>query len=118
MWVSSKLVDLFSIGKDTVDSLRKELEVIRVERDILKQQVLVAQNNFEWSRSKVNSLEMERTALMEKAYNIKLPTPQILKQPVVDPTFDPANFSFSDVGEQMAKQLGLPSYDTNYHDAH
>lgn len=111
MWVSAKLLDLFSIGKDTVDVLRRELSTITVERDLLKQQLLVAQNNFEWSRTKVNSLEMERTALMEKAYNIKLPTPQIMKQPTLDPTFDPKNFSFTDIGEEMSKQLGLPSYD-------
>lgn len=111
MWVSAKLLDLFSIGKDTVDVLRRELSIITVERDLLKQQLLVAQNNFEWSRTKVNSLEMERTALMEVAYKIKLPTPQIMKVPTVDPTYDPKNFSFEDIGNDMSKIVGLPIYE-------
>lgn len=111
MWVSSKLLDLFSIGKETVDGLRQELSLAKSELESLKDKCRTLQINGDWFRMKVNSLEMERTALMEKAYQIKLPTPQIMKQPTVDPTYDPKNFGFGDVGDEIAKTLGLPSYD-------
>lgn len=118
MWVSSKIFDWLRISKDYVDGLSEELKVTRAELNSLQDKYRVMQINSDWFRMKVNQLEMEKTALLELAYKIKLPTPQLMKQPTPDPTFDPKNFSFADVGEEMAKQLGLPSYDTNYHDAH
>ena len=112
MWVPKGVIDWFHISKESVDSLRTELAAVRAERDSLKTQLAVTQTNFDWLRMKINQLEFERTGLIERAYDIKLPAPEIVRQPAVDPTFDPRMFTgFDDVGESVAKKLGLPIYE-------
>lgn len=111
MFVSAKIFDWLKLSKDYVDEMKADLIQAKAELLALQDKCRTLQINADWFRMKVNTLEMTNTALMEKAYNIKLPTPQIMKQPTLDPTFDPKNFSFTDVGEEMAKQLGLPSYE-------
>jgi hypothetical protein len=110
MWLSKSLVSLVEISKDTVNSLRIELAAVSAERRLLTEQLHKAEITSDWLRMKVNQLEYERAALMEKAYNIHIPTPEIARQPTIDPTFDPKNFSFEDVGEVAAKTLGLPTF--------
>lgn len=111
MWVPKAVLDWFHISKDSVDALREELASIRTERDMLFKELTKSQIMGDWMRMKVNQLEFEKTALMEKAYGIKIPAPEIARQPTPDPTFDPKNFSFEDVGESLARTLGLPKYD-------
>jgi len=110
MWVPSKVLDWFQISKDTVSSLREEVAALRAESVTLRAQLTVSQVNFDWLRMRYNQLEYERTALLEKAYNIKLPSPEIVVQPKVDPIFNPKDFSFEDMGEDLAQKLGLPTY--------
>lgn len=110
MWVSDKLLDFFKISQIAFDGLHTELASACMERDLLRTELTKAQITSDWLRIKVNQLEYQNTALLEKAYGIKLPTPEITRQPIVDPAFDPTNFSFEDVGDSMAKKLGLPSY--------
>jgi hypothetical protein len=83
---------------------------VKAERDSLQKQANANQINFDWLRMQVNTLQLERTALIEKVYIIKLPAPEITRQPVVDPTFNPKDFSFDDLGDDFAKKHGLPSY--------
>lgn len=110
MWVPSKVVDWFRISKESVDALREELAAVRAERDLLKIQLTSSQNHFDWLRQRVNSLEVERAALFEKVSGVKTVVPEIVRQ--TSPTQDMINsFTFEDVGEEMAKKLGLPSYD-------
>lgn len=108
MWLSPKIFSILEVAKDSADSIRTELAVLKVERDLLKSQLLVSQTNFDWLRVKVNQLEYEKTALIQKAYNITLPSPEIVRQPLADSAFDPKSFSFEDVGDTLAKKLGLP----------
>lgn len=106
-WISSAVHDWFHISKETVDALREELAATRAERDALKVQVATAQVTGDWLRNKVNQLELERAGLIEAAYQIKLPAvPQIQRQRL--PTVSPNEFSFSDVGDELARKLGLP----------
>ena len=110
MWLPTKAFDLFRISKDSVDSLREELSAIRAERDILKVQVNVANNHFDWLRLRINQLEIERAQLLEKATGIKTAIPEIVRTPSnIDTMLN--NFSFEDVGNEAAKKLGLPVYD-------
>lgn len=112
MFVSDKVVGLFQIAKDTVDSLREELAALRAESGALKAELAAAKINNDWMRIKVNQLEMERTALLEKAYNIRIPAPEILRPtPPLDPSYDPRNFSFADLGDEQAAKFGYPRYD-------
>jgi predicted nuclease with TOPRIM domain len=111
MWVPAKVVDWFHISKQTVESQREELAAVRAERDSLRLQLAASQNHFDWLRIRVNSLEIERAQLIEKAYGIKIPVPEIAH--TIAPTQDMANqFSFDDMGDDMAKKLGLPLYNS------
>ena|SRR5437867_1134482 len=110
MWVPSKVVDWFYISKQTVETLREDLAATRAERDSLKLQLASSQNHFDWLRIRVNALEVERAQLFEKAYGLKVPVPEIVRQ--TSPTQDAlTQFSFDDMGDKMAKSLGLPTYD-------
>lgn len=111
MWISNRLLDYFKISQESFGDLKEEIAALRTERDTLKSQLSFAQTSFEWLRLRVNTLEFEKTALMERAYNIKVPAVEVVRQPILDPHFDPRNFTgFNDVGDDVAKQLGMPLY--------
>jgi len=110
MWLSDEFVDWFKISQDTVTALREENSKLKAENDLLRVDLLTTRANFKWLTTRVNTLEYQNTALLEKAYDIKVPAPAIVEQPKVDPTFNPKDFSFDDIGDDMAKRLGLPVY--------
>lgn len=98
-----------AVAQDAMQHLREELIAARTERDVLRTELLSSKINFDWLRVKVNDLELENKGLMEKAYQISLPVPQIQRDAqVVNPfnTFSP----FEDMGDEMAAKLGLPTY--------
>ena len=107
MWLSPKIFSILEVAKDAVDNLHAELAAVKAERDAIKSQLTVANTNLDWMRTKINGLEMERAGLIERAYQIKLPAvPQMVRtsqQPV-----DPNSFSFEDIGNDMARALGMP----------
>lgn len=108
MWISaSKLLDYFKISQTSFDDLRAEVASLRVERDHLKSELLTSRIQQDWLRMQVNTLQFERTALMDRAYGIKVPAPELARsaQP-----FNPSEFSFDDLGDEVAKKLGLPLY--------
>ena len=113
MWLSPKIFSILEVAKESVDSIREELAATRAERDSLKAQLSIAQNNAEWIRKQINMLQFERTALLQKAYGISVPTPEIVQ------TFAPQTKAdamtgdmsiFDDIGDEVAKKLGLPVY--------
>ena len=111
MWLPDKAFDLFKISQESVNELRAEVLALRSERDILKQQLITTNSNFEWLRLRVNQLEVERAGLLEKATGIKTAVPEIVR--TASPLDNMINsFSFEDVGDTMAKKLGLPSFDS------
>lgn len=110
MWLPNKAFDLFRISHDTTTTLREELSAIKVERDSLSKQLTTSQVMNDWLRMRCNGLEMERTALLEKAYNIRIPTPELTRVPVMGETTAQQDFSFEDVGDVLAKKWGMPVY--------
>lgn len=109
-WVTDKVFELFEISKETVSSLREELGSLKAERDQLRTELVSTKIMSDWLRVQVNMLQFERTALLEKAYGIKLPAPEIARQPV---NYEPPEVNehiFEDIGEDLAKKLGLPLY--------
>lgn len=111
MWVPASVVEWFHISKQAVESLREEVAALRAERDALRLQLASSTNHFDWLRIRVNSLEVERAQLIEKAYGIKIPVPEVVRS--TSPTQDMINqFSFEDMGDDMAKKLGLPVYNS------
>lgn len=110
MWITSKLLDLFHISKDTVDLLRTDCARVTAQRDALQQELATLKVNFDWLRIRVNSLELERTSLLEKAYGIKLPAPELARTPVLSGA-NAEDFSFDDMGDKMAKKYGFPIFE-------
>lgn len=111
MFVSDKVISLFQIAKDTVDSLREELASLRASHDAAKVELATSKVMNDWLRVKINQLEFERVALLEKAYGIRVPAPELTRhRPATDPDMDPRNFSFEDIGDEVAHKLGLPLY--------
>jgi regulator of replication initiation timing len=110
MWIPSKVLDIFGVSKDILAAIKEENAALKLESAVLKQQLYVAQTNFDWLRIRVNTLETERGALFEKVTGVKTTIPEIVRQPsALDNMIQ--QFSFEDVGDKMAKELGLPTYD-------
>lgn len=112
MWVPKAVVDWFQISKDSVDALREELAATKAELASTRHHLEFTKSGFEWVRVRVNQLELERNGLMERAYNIKLPVPEIVRTPKLD--LDAQNFSFEDLGNDIAKHLGYPAHTGPY----
>lgn len=109
MWLPKTAFDLFKISRDTVDAQREELAQVRAERDSLKAQLATTQANFEWIRTRVNQLEIERAQLIEHQFGIKTAIPEISRTTSKDfLTFN--SDLFEDVGDDKAKELGFPVY--------
>lgn len=109
MWIPKKLLTWLEMSKDQ----RDELISIRAERDVLKDRVIRAEANFNWLSTRVNALELERAQLIKLALNINVPVPEIVRTPTLGSQFDLNPNLFDDVGDEMAKSLGLPLYDKN-----
>ena len=111
MWIPSKIVDwITSVKLDEAPKLREENAALRAERDAVKNQLSALQFQFDWIRLQINTLQMERTALLEKAYGIKVPAPEIVRTPVLSAENRLDEFTFDDVGDDLAKRLGYPLY--------
>lgn len=79
MWLSEKLTSLLELNVEETKRLREELAALRAERDALKSAAVIAQNNFEWARARLNTLEMEKAALMAKAFDVRVPVPEVMR---------------------------------------
>lgn len=105
MWLPKSLIELFQVSKDTVDALRTDLNTVRAERDILKVQLGISQNQFSWLSQRVNILEVERAQLLQKAYGIQAPIPEIVRVPNAE--LDLHADLFNHIDDEMAKQYGF-----------
>ena len=113
MWVSDRLFGFFQISQESFLDLKERNAKLEAELSATKSELGTTKSHFSWLTTRVNSLELERAALLKAAYNISVPAPEIGQHLPVDPSFDPRNFSFEDVGDQAAKAMGLPSYGLN-----
>jgi len=107
MWITDKVLDIFTVNVELINRLRTEVEVLKTERDGLKVQALVNQNHFDWLRQRVNVLEAERAQYLEKLYGIKVPVPEIVRQADPRSVLQLTSDLFNDVGDDNAKNLGL-----------
>ena len=122
MWVPSVAISYFDrlvkavednaeSMQNTIQVLREELAKAHAENHMLRDDLKSTRVTGDWLRMKVNQLEMQNTALMEKAYQIKLPVaPEIVRVPRPQDTRPFENFSFEDSGDAAAAVLGLPHY--------
>lgn len=110
MWISNKIFELFEMNKETIADLREELSAIKSERDSIKTELYTTKANFDWLRIRTNALEIERAQLLEKAYGIKVLVPELVRAPI-NP-LDINQSMFEDMGEDKARTLGLPTFDS------
>lgn len=108
MWLSPKIFSILEVSKDSVDALREELASVRAERDALSTRITSLQTNFDWLRMQWNQMQAENKALLERAYGVRVPVPELINR--TDKTFTLQDM-FSDIGDDEARQIGLPSYD-------
>ncbi len=108
MWVPNRFRDWFQVSKDTVDRQREELAKLNAENQLLRTQLITTDSNFKWICTRVNALEVERAQLLEKAYGVKVIVPEIVRTPQVP--IDLNASIFEDLGDKVAKELGLPVY--------
>jgi len=110
MFVPKVVLEYLGVSADLVHNLQADLAVARAERDLLKNELISTKISADWLRVKVNSLELEKAGLMEKAFQIRLPVPEIQRESsMINSPFN--NMSpFEDMGDAMAEKLGLPTY--------
>ena len=110
MFVPKLVLEYFGVNAELVRNLQSELAVARAERDLLRTELLSTKINADWFRVKVNDLEAQNKALLNKAYNISVPAPEIVRDTHITQEL-PNSFSpFDDMGDEMARKLGLPVY--------
>lgn len=110
MFVPKLVLEYFGVNAELVRNLQSELAVARAERDLLRNELMSYKVNADWLRVKVNDLELQNKALLQKAYNITVPVPEIVRDMHMTNEL-PGNFSpFEDMGDAMAAKLGLPVY--------
>lgn len=112
MWIPKLVVDWFGVNAELTRNMQSELAVVRAERDILKVQLATSQTHFDWLRTRVNTLEYERAALMQKAYNINIPVPEIVHSTPPPDMALSEKALFEDIGDDLAKKLGFPTYNS------
>ena len=111
MWVSNAFKDWFIVSNDTINGLRTELAALKAELTATKTALITSNVMSDFLRMQVNTLQLERAALMEKAYNIHIPAPEIARRTSSMPSIP--DFSFEDIGDAEAKKHGLPLHDIN-----
>lgn len=119
MWISAEVATWVSdlkksadvqadIAKQALSDLREELASLRSERDMLKAELTAARINSDWLRLQFNQIQAENKALLERAYGIRVPVPELVVAKN-EKTFD-LHALFNDVGDDEASRLGMPVY--------
>ena len=112
MWLSDKALDWFKISQESFGDLRAEVAALKAERDALKSELISVKVMSDWLRIKVNGLEAERAQLLEKAYSIRVPVPEMVRHTDIA-NMRLEDFSFDDIGDAKAKEMGYPAYGDN-----
>lgn len=96
------------LNRKVYDDLRDKLVAAEAEARGQAGALRTVQANLDFMRVRLNQLEQERAILIERMFGVKVPVPEIVK--VADP-FDNHKFnevfSFEDVGDERAAQLGI-----------
>lgn len=99
MWIPTSIFNLFTLSA----AQRAEYDTLKVERDHLTRELAEARANFKWMTVQVNQLQLERQALLEKVYSIRVAAPQVLSQPNTVPDFNESLFEDLDELAAMKK---------------
>ncbi len=103
MLIPSKVLDLFKFNLDEQNSIRTQLAIAEAKVADLERSLQHSRTSFDWLRLRVNDLENQNKALLERNYNIRVPAPQIA--PAMTPPIDLREFGFTDVGDELASKF-------------
>ena len=93
------------LSRNAYNDLRDERVKSQIEVAALTQVNAQLNAHIEWMRVRLTQLEFERAQLLKRYMNIDIPTPSF-EAPADHP--DPnETFSFNDVGDEIAKKLGI-----------
>lgn len=93
MWFPSKAYDVLQIATESVAALREENAALKAELAATKSELVGVKLNADWLRIRFNDLELQNKGLLEKAYGIKLPVPELMKSaPKMPDIFNQAIF--------------------------
>ncbi len=109
MFLSARFLDLIQVSKDNADDSRAQIARLTAERDAAKTELVTLRANFQWATTQINDLQYQNKALMEKAYGIRVPVPEIVRPIAAMPNFNVSDL-FNDMGDDQAKLEGLPVY--------
>jgi hypothetical protein len=115
MWMPRAVVTWLNISLDTVNDLKAENAALKAENSRLESELLSTKVNLDWLRVQYNQVQLERVAMLEKTYNIRVPAPALQaskpKPPSGTPSIEEMSL-FDDMGDAAAKLMGLPSFDS------
>lgn len=112
MWIPGKASKIIEGCLTLISQLQTENSQLRGTLEATGRDLATVKSNFDWLRTRVNSLEMERALLFDKVAGIKIPVPEIARAPITPHPFN--TDIFEDVGEKLAKDLGLPTYESRF----
>lgn len=108
MWIPKSVVSWLDVSLTTVNALKERVAVLETQNATLERELTASRINNDWFRVKINDLEATNKALLEKAYDIRLPVPQILRAtPPVNNPYKLPEALFEHIDDDTAKQLGL-----------
>ena len=107
MWIPQTVVAWLDVSLDTVNSLKQEVAALKAERDKLTSDLQATKINNDWFRLKINDLEAQNKGLLEKAYGIRLPVPQIVKSEPANNPYKLPEALFEHIDDDTAQALGL-----------
>lgn len=119
MWVSKSLFDrvLDDNRRQQVvnDEARKLIGALQESVRLHSEQKVRDDLNLDWMRHRVNALEKQNTQLMSKATGLVFSAPELVAQrPGMMTDLSDLITSFEDIGDDMAKKLGIDHDDSGF----
>lgn len=113
MWINSSIFSFLTQRNLDIQDMREDLATRNAEVRELTEALATAKANFNWLTTRVNQLEVERAALLEKVTGIHTAVPEIIRA-VPPQTVESLMNSgiFDDLGDEKAKNLGMPVYNS------
>lgn len=107
MWIPSRLVNWIEVSREAYSDLKSENAALKAELLAVKSELTATKINSDWFRIKVNDLEITNKALLERAYDIRLPVPTIVREQNRDPNpYKLPLAIFDHIDDDTAKALG------------
>jgi hypothetical protein len=93
------------IARDIYDSLNESRIRAEARERLLEAQITTLNAHLEWMRVRLTEMSFERAGMLKRYLNIEVPVPSFEHEP--DHPDPNQTMDFSDVGDEMAKKLGI-----------